>query len=279
MDLSLHAPVLLRQTDYRAFLREALLILGQRSGRINYAAFSRKAGFASRSFPRDVIVGKRRMTLAALPKFVRGLNLRGDLRIYFQTLVFLEESDLNQNGSSKKELEAKLAKIRANAESLKHLKPASGALVVRYRRWQEIFAALGETEVGASLSEIESRTRYSQAVCIEALSEMTKEGLVHHNPETQCFRAVKWHLNLEGLGRDQYFKQHMKYRMNQASLALETKLNSDEHLFFNSVWSIEKSRLPEFKAELRSLLLQFVENTEKSTGDELNQILVCMGRF
>lgn len=277
MDFNQKAPQLLQHTDYRAFLLEALNILGHGKGRINYAAFSRKAGFASRSFPRDVIVGKRRMTLAALPKFIRGLNLRGDLRIYFQTLVLLQETDLNQSGISKRELEGKLARIRASSEFKTNSN--GGALFVRYRRWQEVFAALGDLQTGASLLEIEKRTCFPQSECLTLLRQMIQEGLVHYDPQNERYRALKWHFNFEGLGPDQHFKQHMKYRMSQASQALETKLSSDEYLFFNSVWSIEKRRLPEFKAELRNLLLQFVESTEKSDGDELNHILVCMGRF
>jgi uncharacterized protein (TIGR02147 family) len=67
-----------------------------------------RAGFRSRSFPRDVMLGKKRITLISLPKFIRGLDLDQDLANLFVTLVEIEHADCRTKNRSPVELNRKL---------------------------------------------------------------------------------------------------------------------------------------------------------------------------
>lgn len=277
MDLQKFAPELVESRSYRQFLAAAMTHLGFGGRRTNYAAFARKAGFSSRSFPRDVIVGKRALTVKSLPKFIRGMQLRGDLKNYFTLLAALEEPDLNEDRLTKIELETQVRKLRARvrAKAAGEKTPASSFAKLKY--WQEVFASLGSEEAGASLDEIIARTRLPQAKVQEVLEKMVEQNCVSFDEKELRYRPVQLHLNLQGLGTAEFFKLHLQDRLQKINHAVKTDLSSPNRLLFDSVWSIEEKRLPEFKQRLRQLVIDFIDETEKSDGDRIAHVFVSLG--
>lgn len=87
------AQALVTAQDYRGFLAEAFRLQKLTHPNFSLASFARKAEFASRSYARDVIQGQKRITASSLPKFIKGLGLRGALKDAFIYLVGLSEPD------------------------------------------------------------------------------------------------------------------------------------------------------------------------------------------
>lgn len=277
IDLNKKSLQLVDQEDYRVFLKQALGFLGFGGQRINYAAFSRKAGFSSRSYPRDVVVGKRRITAQSLPKFIRGMGLRGDLKTYFVFLVSLHQDDLNTTHLSKADIQQQLKKIRQRLQAKAVPSTAPLLSLAKFKYWQEVFASLGDPEKGATLADIAARAQLATAQCQTILAEMCASGCVEYLSETDRYRGIALNLNLEGLGKELFFKNHLQSRLQKINRNIGVDLNSPDWLVFDSVWSVQKQRLPEFKQEFRKLILQFIETTEEAEGDSLAHVFVSLG--
>src|SRR5262245_16374422 len=77
--------------DYRGFLKAVIAARAGQSGRVNYSALSRRAGFSSRGYLKEVLDGKKRVVPGSLPKFVKLFRLNRNLTTLFTILVALEE--------------------------------------------------------------------------------------------------------------------------------------------------------------------------------------------
>ena len=88
---------------YRSFLR-----IYFEEFEISYAEVGRRGGFSSRSYPRDVTEGRRRLTTKSLPSLARGLRLKGELAKVFQFLYFAENLDDHPDAITQNDLQKKL---------------------------------------------------------------------------------------------------------------------------------------------------------------------------
>src|SRR4051812_39197485 len=100
---------LMKAQSYRAFT--AILIQERKKyRRFGYSDIARHGGFSARSFPRDVVLGKKNLSLISLPKFIRGLGLTSDLAEYFRILVEIAEPKCRTKSLN----ETKLQQIKDN---------------------------------------------------------------------------------------------------------------------------------------------------------------------
>lgn len=74
-------------TDYRTFLRDFYEDRKKRNPSFSHRQFCQKAGLGSPSFLREVIDGKRNLTEASIPQFVKGLGLVEHDAAFFGALV------------------------------------------------------------------------------------------------------------------------------------------------------------------------------------------------
>lgn len=74
-------------TDYRKYLRDFYEDRKKRSPSFSHRQFCQKAGLGSPSFLREVIDGKRNLTEATIPQFVKGLGLVEHDAAFFGALV------------------------------------------------------------------------------------------------------------------------------------------------------------------------------------------------
>src|ERR1700683_2347753 len=99
-----------RAGPYREFLQIYFRATG-----ISYAEVARRGGFSSRSYPRDVTEGRRRLTAKSLASLVRGLRLEDDLSRVFQMLYFAEYPEEHPETLSSSTIQARLEKDRERA--------------------------------------------------------------------------------------------------------------------------------------------------------------------
>jgi uncharacterized protein (TIGR02147 family) len=78
--------------DYRSFLREFFLEQKRVKPFFSHRYFARKAGFTSPSFLTHVIQGKRNLTLEAVEKLLKGMELKGKAASFLRTLVRFNQS-------------------------------------------------------------------------------------------------------------------------------------------------------------------------------------------
>jgi uncharacterized protein (TIGR02147 family) len=79
-------------SDYRAFLKDYYSEKKAQSKRFTFSLFSGVTGFASPSFLKLVMEGKKNLTKASILKIVRGLRFHKVPALYFEDLVFFNQA-------------------------------------------------------------------------------------------------------------------------------------------------------------------------------------------
>lgn len=262
---------LVTQTSYRSFIA-TLIALRKTQGRpLSYAQLSRQLGVKARSYPRDIVLGNKRMSSTLLPGFVKALGLSGDLKSLFIDLVEYEENSCRISGRSEYQISASIEKTRRRI-----LSEASSAIGIDaafdMAEIPKVYAALGDPVKGASLQEIESRTSIVLERLSVLLDKMVEIGIAEKRGTR--FRAKQSHLAIRGLKTSGAFKQHFLKVTEEAFNAAKRQMNADDKLFFSSSFSVRSGGLAELKSELRDLLLRYVDVSETAEGDKVVS-LVC----
>lgn len=263
----------LKANDYRSFLAEVFSRAEKNDPKFSYAAFSRKAGFTSRGFVKEVVTGRKRMTAYALPRFVKALGLPTQVKTYFNYLVALEESELNSDGLATEQIQTRLqqlqAKFRLHLESL-----ASDSTKTLFKSHQmlEVVSVLGNQHLGLSFDQITHRTRINPQICAEVLKRLLQEEVaVEKNGK---YFSKNPHFIFQGLGKNQGFKEVFLETLMNLRRKVTTSFDSREDLFFQSYFSVEKQRMPELKKRMRDLLQEFVQENENDDGDSVAKLTV-----
>ena len=267
------ATLLVESSSYRDFLKR-FFSEEVCHHKVSYASFARRAGFASRNFPRDVQVGSKRITHRSLPKFVKGFGLRGDLAQYFRLLVENEETDLGGEDTASTQL--KLDRLKQKIQNrLNQPVGAGSASLYLFAQWPKVYAALGDSQRGAQLSQIIQRTGFSQTQCQRILDHMVEKGFVGKNQQGN-YLAKSSHLVLEGMGKDDAFKVFFRQALREVERKSQTHFGGDQALFYHGVFSVNRQRLPELKKEMLELLHRFVDENEDCEGDSATTMVCSM---
>jgi hypothetical protein len=259
------------------FLRASLPIFTESQSTFSYAQVARQAGFASRSYVRALFEGKKPLSEAALLRLSSALSLRKDteqlllLRLQLRTSLSKEKSRLVLARSRR--LEAKI-RDRLLRQDLQ-LSQKSGS-VFRVEDWVFVFSALGQPGVGATIEEITQRTRRSRARCEQVLKSMLASGMVEHREEEKRYAPLSAFLNFGELGTDDAFQKFFEAGHRQVGRKINTQFNDPNALFFSSVFSVRRSRLPEITKALQEVLVEFSETFEEAAGDDVVLLQAAM---
>jgi uncharacterized protein (TIGR02147 family) len=275
MDYSSITEELLSVSNYRQFLAKIFSYLKTRSSGFSYGSFAQKAGFSSRNYLRDIMNGDKRMTVAAFPKICRGLKISGEWKKYLALLSAIDEQEMNPENWSKDKILQKLEKSKGRIQKKVITGPEPKNLkFFESSNWLPIYAALGSVERGSSLHEIEKRTGISRATCQQVLEELYAHNVIRWDKSTDRFFPSTLHYVFNEMGKDKFFKRSFLRTSKRVSEAAERTFENDDRLFFSSVFSVDRAKLPEFKIQLRELLLSFVDSVEDDQGTTVAELAV-----
>lgn len=263
---------LLAAADYRGFLNALIADAGKD---INFSDLSRRAGFSSRSYIKEVIAGKKRLTATSMAKFKKAFHLSGPLATYFGTLVELEEPDVNVEALPREVLLAKLEKIRLRLTRQKNTGHANKKTlktdeIFKNRYVPLVFASLGSLEGGASLTEIQSRCGLNLDIINSILLHFTQQGLIESKEERYFVKDSE--LDLFGLGNDINFLNVYIEAISSLRQRAQKGINSKSELFMHSAFTVKAERLPEIKTKLKTILLEFLDEEQIDDGDKIAQL-------
>lgn len=264
---------LLECTSEREFLARWYTWAKENKPNLTYAVLTRRAGFSSRSYVRDVMTGKRRLTQDALPRFVKAMELKGEYRRFFSLLV---QSAPNRFGIvSDSKVKDKIVRLKNRVLSTREPGrfPTHAHSLYLGKNRLEIYAALGTPESGATLEEICTRTGFSKEECSKTLVQMMSDGAVSPGSEGNRFFAKEPHLVLPKIGNQGVFQASYLHFLEETKARAKKEFESDDQLFISSVFSIDPKQMPEFKEELRQLLVRFVDTAENPNGKKVVRLV------
>jgi uncharacterized protein (TIGR02147 family) len=262
---------------YREFLETAFSHLKKRNKHFGYAEFSRRAGFSSRSYPRDVLVGKKRITARSLPQIIKALKLTPDLETLFTALVGSEEKEVSIEGySSIADRKLALSKVQNRLRSRTESSPLLGRADKFYEleSWLPVYVSLGTPEDGATLAQVVSRTRLSKMLCRKVLEEMTHFKVIRRAGEK--FFTENFHLVFKHLGKSEFFKNQFLNSLKEVAFNADQDFEGKRQLFFHSVLSVDEKKMVALREELESVILKFVDRAESPHGDRVAKISLAL---
>jgi|GEM_PF-4473516 len=267
------AKSLLATDCYRTFLKRLFELKKSQNKGYSWEVFCKGAGFKSRSFPIEVVAGKKRITESSLGKFSRGFGLTGHLDSYFRTLVSVEEVGMQGFGSraDKRHFlemtkQSILAKYRMN-----ELNCRLGDLFAD-KHWPCVYACSGTLESGAGVDHISMVSKLPVEVCLNSLRLLEKHGLVEACVDGR-WRPKSLHIVFQRLGKNLFFKEYFQWAWSRV-LRTANEEFSGEHLFFNSVYTVQEEKFSNFREELKTLLEKYVNSTESASGTQIAHLTV-----
>lgn len=247
---------------------------------LSYSEFCRRAGFSSKSFPREILLGRRSITLKSLPKFIKGLKLKGPIKDLFVALVELEQFKAVENSVALDRISALRNQVclRSKRKELSGVKSISDQLFA-IPEVPKVLAFLGQTDVGVPMPTLLSRTQMTNLEIQSTLSLLEKLDLIvlSENNGEKTVIPKNLHLALSQCGGSEYFRRFFLQTCGKLKGAAELRMKSTDELFLASYLSVKRQKLPEFKNQLRDLALRFAEETETPDGEEL--MTLCVGFF
>lgn len=258
--------------NFREFIVRVLELRTSDQRKFGYADLARSSGFVSRSFPREVVTGKKTLTLDSLRKMSKGLGLPKDLIQYFTYLVELEVESCRAEGKSTLSIEKSLKNLKSRIVQKENelLKEADGPFANKFL--PRVFAALGAELDGASTTEVKKRTSFSEETILTSLKTLEDLGLAVRKG-TRFYPQVS-HPSLQNLNSETQFKRYFKANLDEISKELEADYSKDHCLSFNSCFIISIKDAVRLKEELRELLLKYVDEHDSPTGDKVVS-LIC----
>ena len=276
---------LLASASYREFLKTYTKVTG-----LSFAEIARRAGFASRSYPRDVAQGRRRLTSKSLPSLLQGLRLDRNLALFYRALFYLAHPEehpdrapvaLLQEIVDRSKTRAERPTTRRRFPSLAPFKEAAqkeGAEDIF-----EVLAALGKPDRGVTLNELSAQTGKSPIALARLLEELQAAELVVARDaidptQERRFLPAAGHMNFSWLPNHGGAQSLFLAILRRNLAAATNHFNRQDALFSCTALSVSRARLPALKEELREVILRFVDRTieEETSPDAVAYLVTSM---
>ncbi len=255
----------------------------QKIRKMSFAQIARKGGFSSRAHVRELIHGPRGFTQLSISRIVRAFSLNADWRDFFLTLVALSARNTTLVNWSEERLKRRLQLLRHRLNRTQKRIDRSGETklveqLLAIPHFLPIYASLGNTSDGATLTEIQERTNLNDSTLQNSLQKMKSTGVVTLSSTTPVrYFAREYHLSFSEVVRSEHFRhtylkglEHVKDRATQ-------DFNANNLLFIQSVFCVRSTDLPDLKKRLGDLLTEFADRAiDDEKGDRIATLLAAL---
>lgn len=270
MKLLMPTKLLLEASDYRGFLSILYKKNKDQNAAFSYAYMAKRCQFSSKSFLKEVIGGKKNLSLESAHKIAEGLDFPNTWKKYFLHLVTsAEQSSLIQKQKTFQKLERYKAKLKKQKTTFLVVKDSD---LFQLSHWPLIYAALGDQSTGANIVEIQKRTGLKEDVIQATLNRLIIEKMVIKKGPS--YFAVHETAFFENLAKSKFFKNFYLQSVERLFSKARMNFDSTDSLYFNMALSVDPKRMPEFKKSLAALLDEYTENVEEPNGSRVAS-LIC----
>lgn len=256
---------------YRDFLKIYIENRG-----IPLSTLAQSAGF-HRSFPSDVLLGRRRLTAKSCHAFEKAMKIPQTAKKLFRLLVAQAEPDefpeLDAETLKKQIFELK-TKPWIRSRKLRESEAPQAASMFTDSNLMSVYAASGSPGQGASFTEIQKRTRILDRELIVAIEKLLIMGLLAK--KENLFVPQDLHLFLKSEGKNEILKNAFQRAVKLAGERVEKSANSPSEMFFTSSFCVTEARLAELKEALRETILKFVDDSIEASGDRVVHLLTSL---
>jgi hypothetical protein len=265
--------ILLKSSEPREFFDRAFRYLKTESPVWSLAYLVKHGGFASRAHVREVLIGKRALTPSALAGLMQAFPLSPAQRDYL--MLHFEETELTiGEGTTARENLMRRKQLAAARLAKKTELPDLG--IFAEPEWPTVYAALGTTEEGATLSDVRRRTKLPPETCVRILSHLLAHDLVVHQEDLDRFLPRENHLIFEQMAAPEVIRRIFIQSLSEAQAALAADPSPEEALFYSGKVCISRSHMKELQDRLYEMCLKNLNESENPKGDAVATVLVSV---
>lgn len=271
MKITFQSKNLLEASDYRSFLKIFYFENKQIDKNFSYSFIAQKCQFSSKSFIKDVIDGKKNLSLESAHKIASGLQFPQLWKNYFINLFQSTLSEPDQiNLVQIKELDRIKSKLVSKTQTVEN--PEEVNHIFQHKNWPFIYAALGTIEKGADLETMMSRTKLPRLEIEEILQQLIKlELVIQKKNKYFCIQNSAF---FENLGKSSFYKNFFRQSIQQLYVKADKNFESQGDMFYSLAFSVNSKKMPIFKKELAELIDKYTTSIEEAEGDRI-ALLTC----
>lgn len=270
MKLVLPSDELLEASNYRSFLQALYLTNKALDPQFSYSYIAKQCKFSSKSYIKEVIDGKKRLSLESGYKLTVGLKFPALWQKYFINLVVLDEKIATK---ASLEVPREIARLRKKLNTSRYFSiKESESDLFKDMNWPYVYAALGTAEEGATLLEIETRTGLSSEVIGNTLEMLIARHMVAK--KGRRFLPSSDTAFYENLGKSIFFKNFYRNSVNKLYEHSRKYFGADDALFYSIALSVNPFDMPGFKKDLAELLDKYSSEVECPEGAKI-ALLTC----
>jgi len=267
-------PPIQEYRDYRAYLRAQIRYLKATRPTFSYRNFSRRAGFSSPNFLKQVAEGQRNLSEASIPKFARGLGLDDHEHEVFEALVGLDQA---KSDEARRRHYRRLRRLTAREEVGRLEADQYDA----YSRWHTLvvreLVGLGDgaTDVASLARRVFPRVRPPQVRRALALLERLRL-LVRDDDGHLRLSLPK--LRTQPMVQSLAVRNFHRAMLDLAARALDSLPTAERNVTSLTIPldAAKYQRACELIAELRAELLDLSEEGSKAEGHEVFQAVFSL---
>lgn len=265
--------ILLESHDPREFFDRAFHHLKGQSPLWSLAYLARHGNFASRAHVREILIGKRAMTRAALDGLIQAFALTPAQKDYVELLF--AESERSESMAPSHPSRRSLARKRQLAAARLAPKTELPSLdIFSEPDWSTVYAALGTAEHGAAISDICRRTKFTHEKSMRILRHLMSFGLVAE--QGSRFLPRENHIIFEQMSAPAMIQRIFEQSLTEASQVLATQPSPERALFYSGKVCISKRQLKELQERLYEMCLKNLHEAENPEGDSVVTVLVSL---
>lgn len=262
--------ILIKSADYRSFLLDAFHYMKSVKTGYSLTLLARKIGCKSKSYPNDVMNGRRSLSSGYAPGFASAFGLKGDSKKLFLKLVEFEKT------ADKEELTKEIEHLKYRIKNQRDLKNRKPTELFETGEWIDIYASLGSIENGSTIEDIQNRTNLSTAVILKTLKHMQEKRMIKYDLKADRYFAGNLHYFFEDVSYDSFFQKRILDLLQRAESAASSYVGGHipkKDFFHCSTFSVLEKDVPRIKAELKDVLNKFAQDAEFSDGDKIAHVI------
>lgn len=262
--------------NYRVFLQDYILIKD-----IKLSDFARLVG-CTRGFPSDILKGRRRLTAKSYYSFEKALKLPLPYKKMFQLLVAKEEPDIFAHIIDMQTIDIKIESLKQNRISQKNHSTfvqnnendLAFQKILNNPHTMSVVAAAGDPESGATLQQIQQRTRLTDHNLNKTLNDLREYGLLKQVHDR--YYPQDLHLFFQTKNTSEMLSKFFHQAMRSAEKRLSQINDQSSEMFFVSEFCIQENQMPQFKKELKGLVLKFIDDSIAAEGTRVAKLLTAL---
>jgi DNA-binding transcriptional regulator GbsR (MarR family) len=206
-----------------------------------------------------------------------------------QWLYFSEHPEEHSESLSLSAIRLKLQRARGNAIRLSRgnlrkkaplpalQNPDSPTLKSYAATVTDIIAALGEMDMGATLEEIQQKTGIFKTQLASTLETLVQEGIANYRGDSRRYYPGTEHLDWTGQAGNRLAQAIFQSTVERLTQVAQKHFGREDTMLLSSAISVSKKDLPRLRAELREVILRFVDRSLSHPDSPSDTVVQVVG--